>query len=281
VLRLHQDLRGADQQGARMPGADPRSSGADRPDQTPLETKDPRLAARLRLPEAASALSDRVESLERALTVGQEELRDAADRTERVSRRGQVALLLLSVGIIAAIVVGFRLQRQVETRLNEAAARVTAARQEADTATQSIASVRQDAELRIAEARQTASKAETVTNVLAAPDLVRYNLVGGNAAARVRAQVLWSRSRGLVFSASRLPAPQANATYQIWLLTSGKPVSAGLFAPDSRGGVTFAREALPTVPQAVMGFSVTVEPIGGSEAPSGAIVLARAPEPPA
>jgi anti-sigma-K factor RskA len=274
VLRLHQDLRSTADNG-------PQSSEApvDTHTHTPI-LEHPVQKPTLQLPEAAAALSERVDSLERAVTVGQDELKEAAHRTERVSRRWQVALILLGAGALAASVVAFQLQRQVETSLNEAAARVAAARQEADTAKQLITSVREDAEHRIAQARESASKAATITNVLAAPDLIRANLVGGDPASRIRAQVLWSRSRGLVFSASRVPAAAPNTTYQLWLLTPDQSISAGLFVPDAGGGITLAREELPNVPQPVTGFSVTVEPTGGSPVPSGTVVLARAPERP-
>ena len=42
------------------------------------------------------------------------------------------------------------------------------------------------------------------SDVLAAPDLVRFNLTGGEGAARVSAQLLWSRSRGVVFTGTVL-----------------------------------------------------------------------------
>ena len=65
-----------------------------------------------------------------------------------------------------------------------------------------------------------------MSDILAAPDLVRFNLTGSGDAARVSAQALWSRSRGFVFSGSRLPRPPAGSAYQIWLTGTGRPVSA-------------------------------------------------------
>ena len=73
--------------------------------------------------------------------------------------------------------------------------------------------------------------------VRAAPDLVRYNLIGGDAAIASSAQLLWSRSRGFVFSGSRVPPLPAGSIYQVWLVTTGAPVSAGIFSPDSSGRV--------------------------------------------
>ena len=117
-----------------------------------------------------------------------------------------------------------------------------------------------------------------IGDVLAAPDLVRYSLVGRDALASAFGQVLWSRSRGFVFSASGLPAPPHDATYQIWLLTRTGAVSAGTFVPDSNGRVTLA--ATPKVPPSLLGAIVTMERQGGGDTPSGEPLLARMPLPP-
>ena len=187
---------------------------------------------------------------------------------------GAVAVLALALG--ASIVSTLSFYR----RADSAAARASEAQQHAEqiavAADQRIEAARQDASEKIAQARETASKAQVTGDVLAAPDLVRFSLVGGDTASRVSAQLLWSRSRGMVFSASRLPAPAAGTTYQIWLLTAGTPVSAGTFVPDSSGRVTAATDSLPTVPRPITGVRVTLEPHPGGSEPSGTIVLARA-----
>jgi len=112
--------------------------------------------------------------------------------------------------------------------------------------------------------------------VLAAPDLVRYWLVGADGDSRRYAQVMFSRSRGMVFSATRLEQPGDGQTYQLWLLTQGGPVNAGLIAPDEAGRVTFATDVPLTVSSRLTGALVTLEPEGGQAAPSGAPVLVRA-----
>jgi hypothetical protein len=113
------------------------------------------------------------------------------------------------------------------------------------------------------------------SDVLAASDLIRFNLVGGPATARFSGQLLWSRARGLVFSASRMPAPPAGSTYQIWLRTATLPVSVGTFVPDASGRATVAIDTAPSVPRPVTGVTVTLEPEPGGAAPSGPVVLAR------
>jgi|KBSSwiStaDraftv2_1062776.scaffolds.fasta_scaffold32232_3 hypothetical protein len=184
-----------------------------------------------------------------------------------------VAVLALATGL--SIVFAMSFYRQA----GNAAAQATQAQQHAEeiatAADKRIEAARQDAATSIAQARETASKAQVTSDVLAAPDLVRFNLTGGEGAARVSAQLLWSRSRGMVFSGSRLPTPPAGSTYQIWLLTSDRAVSAGTFAPDTAGRVTAATDTPPNVPPPITGVRVTLEPTAGAAQPSGAIVLAR------
>jgi Anti-sigma-K factor rskA len=230
---------------------------------------------------ATAALAGRLESLEEAVTVGREEVAKAADRTERQRRTWYVAFAVLAVGVITAAAIALGMQRRVDSKLNEAAARVTAAERQAEAAAQlanqRVAATREDADKKIVEAEQTARKAQTVSDVLAAPDLVRFNVTSGATTPRAYAQMLWSRSRGLVFSGSRVPAPPAGTTYQTWLLTNGEPVSAGLFVPDAAGRVMVVTQDPPKVPRSVIGVAVTVEPSGGRAAPSGPTLLARAP----
>lgn len=109
--------------------------------------------------------------------------------------------------------------------------------------------------------------------VVAAADLVRFDLTGSDTPARARA--LWSHRHGMVFSAEGLPALPAGRTYQLWVISQGAPISAGVFerSPDGR-----ARVVMPT-PESltdVEAVAVTVEPAGGLQAPSTAPILAGA-----
>ena len=185
-----------------------------------------------------------------------------------------VAMLALATGV--SIVFAMSFYRQAGTAAAQASQAQQHAEEIASSADKRIEAARQDAATNIAQARETASKAQVTSDVLAAPDLVRFNLTGGEGAARVSAQLLWSRSRGMVFSGSRLPAAPVGSTYQIWLLTSGPAVSAGTFAPDAAGRATAATDTPPNVPRPITGVRVTLEPTPGASEPSGVIVLARA-----
>ena len=183
-------------------------------------------------------------------------------------------------GVVLVVLVAGGFSFMFYNRAKLAADQAAAARQHAETianaANERIDAARRDAALEIEAARAAASRAQVTSDVLAAPDLVRINLVGAEGAARPSAQLLFSRSRGMVFSGLRLPPPGAGNVYQIWLLTATDPVSAGTVSPDESGRVTLATDHPPDVPPAILGARVSHGPGPGRQSPSDQTVLSRA-----
>jgi anti-sigma-K factor RskA len=139
----------------------------------------------------------------------------------------------------------------LETRLREATLRAQAS------------------DRQLADARRTAFEAQSTVAVLVVPDLARIDLAGQPAAPSAAARAFWSRSRGLVFSASNLPAPPPGRTYQLWVLTAQTaPISAGVLKPDVNGRVNTIFNTPPDLPKPVA-MAVTLEPDGGEAAPTG------------
>ena len=132
------------------------------------------------------------------------------------------------------------------------------------------ATLRADAgDRQIADARRTAADAQSQVAVLSAPDLARIDLAGQPAAPQAAARAFWSRSRGLVFTASNLPALPAGRTYQLWVLTAQPaPISAGLLRPDTSGRANAVFDTPPDIPRPTA-MAVTIEPDGGVPAPTG------------
>jgi anti-sigma-K factor RskA len=129
-------------------------------------------------------------------------------------------------------------------------------------------------ERQVADARRTAFEAQSAVAVLAAPDLARIDLAGQPAAPSASARAFWSRSRGLVFTASNLPAPPPGRAYQLWVLTAQPaPISAGMMRPDASGRVN-ARFDMPADLPRPVALAVTLEPEGGVPAPTGEKYLA-------
>ena len=122
------------------------------------------------------------------------------------------------------------------------------------------------------EARRTADSAQTALAVLAAPDLTRVDLAGQTPAPGASARALWSRRRGMVFTASGLPLAPAGRVYQVWVVTGQAPVSAGLLTLDQSGAATVFFATPPDI-AAPVAVAVTLEPAGGVPAPTGAMYL--------
>ena len=231
----------------------------------------------LMLPETV-ALSDRMATLEREVSSGRQAAIASETREHRLHREWLIALAVVILGAVGIAYYGYSQQTAMNQRLDVAALRVAAAEQQVvaanDTATKEIAATRAAADRKIAEMQQSTLQAQVLGNVLAAPDLVRFALRGAEPAATAYAQVLWSRSRGLVVSASALPPPAEGNAYQVWLLNAAAPFLVGTLAPDKDGRATLTTE-VSGAPRPVTGVAVTLEPIGGGPTPVGVTVLAR------
>jgi anti-sigma-K factor RskA len=164
--------------------------------------------------------------------------------------------------LIAIVIGGYAIQLRgrvaaLESRLVDALARVDAS------------------ERLVADARKVAADAQISLVVLTAPDMTRVELAGQAAAPSATARAFWSRSRGLVFTASDLPPLPAGRTYQLWVVTAPAPVSAGLMKPDLNGAVSAIFTSPPNTARPTA-MAVTIEPDGGVPAPTGAMYLVGA-----
>lgn len=129
---------------------------------------------------------------------------------------------------------------------------------------------------RLIEAQRAAERAAVLVEILAAPDLRRYALGGLGATPTAYAQVLWSRTRGLAITASRLPAPPAATLYQVWIRNVSGTASAGTLVPDANGRASLVVSGPLKLP-APGAIRVTIEPQGGSPQPTGESCLAGGP----
>jgi anti-sigma-K factor RskA len=141
--------------------------------------------------------------------------------------------------------------RDLEARVDQSAAAARAAQQA------------------LVEARRDGANAQTAIGVLGAPDLVRIDLRGEAAAPQASARALWSRERGMVFTATNLPPLPAGRVYQVWVVTTDpNPISAGLLAPDASGSGVGVFMTPPDIAQPTA-VAVTMSPAGGVAAPIG------------
>ncbi len=181
--------------------------------------------------------------------------RFAPDRTGWIAA---AALALLSLWLGAD---SLKLRHQVtalQSELADARARVDAS------------------DAQVARLQSTAARNAQAMTVLTAPDLARVDLAGQPPSPDARARAFWSRSRGLVFSASRLPALPRGRTYQLWVVTAAAPVSVGLLEPDEAGRADAVFITPPDLATPIA-MAVTEEPAGGVPAPTGQKYLVGVP----
>jgi anti-sigma-K factor RskA len=80
-----------------------------------------------------------------------------------------------------------------------------------------------------------------------------------------RATLLVDRSGEAVLAVRRLPPPPTGKAYEIWVIAGGKAIPAGWI----RGSLTALTRPLPRG----AAVAVSVEPLGGSPKPTGALLL--------
>ncbi len=108
------------------------------------------------------------------------------------------------------------------------------------------------------------------------PETRVVSLAGLAAAPQARARVVWhaGRDEGVLLASGLAPTPVGKA-YELWIIADAAPVPAGVFQVDADGRAVFR---LPAGLEfaGVKTFAVTVEPEGGTPAPTGPMVLAGA-----
>jgi anti-sigma-K factor RskA len=122
-------------------------------------------------------------------------------------------------------------------------------------------------------------RAREVVSTLTATDAMRVTLVAAKTPPQPQGKAIYVRDRSsLIFLASNLQALPPQKAYELWLIpVNGVPIPAGVFKPDAHGSATVINPPLPAGVEA-KAFAITVEPEGGSSAPTMPIVLVGAGE---
>ena len=206
--------------------------------------------------EPPAGLRDRV--LAAAVASARQEARGERPRLEDAPHGYRPASWWLLAASLAVVVLGLYAWT-LQTRLRETDAALRSAQTELGAlGTQLTLS------------RQAADEAARIADVLFAPDVVQVNLAGQAAAPQAAGRAFYSPSRGLVFTASNLPPLPAGHVYQLWVVTRGAPVSAGLVRPDGAGRL---RSITQTAASQPTGIALTIEREGGVPAPEGTAYL--------
>jgi anti-sigma-K factor RskA len=101
-------------------------------------------------------------------------------------------------------------------------------------------------------------------------------LAGLPAAPGAAARAVWNPGtrEAVLLVAGLAPAPPGKV-YEAWVIASGAPVPAGTFQVDAAGKAVLRLPAVDETSR-VQTFAVTIEPDGGTAAPTGTMVLAGA-----
>lgn len=213
-----------------------------------------------------------------ALRAQTDELAARAARGDAGSLRAMRRLVAaLALGLAASV--GFNVLLwvrlgSVSRRADAAGQAARAAQDELRTATTALST---QVRMVSSDAAALRVRTERVLQVLAAADVRRFTLLGRTAAPAASGQALWSRTRGLVIDAARLPPPASGEAQQAWLLTTRGSISLGFLTPDAQGRVSASFDTPPDMPGTVTGVAVTGEPAGGSGSPGSRVLVASNP----
>lgn len=201
----------------------------------------------------------------------------APDANGRKARRGLTrprvvaAIVVAALGVSAAAI----LLGRPSSGTGPAVPSAVKSQQVAPAPTANAEAARDDE--RVADAQRAADRAGAMVEILAAPDLRRYGLAGISASGpQPYGQVLWSRSRGLAASASRLPAPPAGKVYRLWIVPDGPPVAAGILEPDAAGRASLLLGGPLKLPLPVT-LRITLEERADTGGPRGPVCLVKVP----
>jgi anti-sigma-K factor RskA len=117
-------------------------------------------------------------------------------------------------------------------------------------------------------------QAKELIATLTSADALHFTLVAGKIPPQPQGKAIYVRSTGtLVFLASNMPKLPPQQIYELWLIpTTGAPIPAGVFRPDTHGSAALIKPPLPAGVQPTT-FAITVEPSAGSAAPTSTPIM--------
>ncbi|HEX7997075.1 MAG TPA: anti-sigma factor [Pyrinomonadaceae bacterium] len=107
-----------------------------------------------------------------------------------------------------------------------------------------------------------------ISGMFTAPDTRVATLTGTEMAPRARARLAYNNAGSAMMIVDQLPPAPDGMDYQIWFIADGKPLPGGVFKPDATGHAEM-RDQVPASARTAAAFAVTLEPQGGTSAPTG------------
>lgn len=127
--------------------------------------------------------------------------------------------------------------------------------------------------------RDQLTQTHDLIDTLMSDDSRRITLVAAKSAPQPQGKIFYLPGKAhLVFLASNMAHLPPGRVYELWLIpVTGAPIPAGLFKTDAHGGGSIVNPPLHAGVEA-KAFAVTVEPEGGSPAPTSPIIMFGAGE---
>ncbi|HEY6347960.1 MAG TPA: anti-sigma factor [Candidatus Angelobacter sp.] len=122
------------------------------------------------------------------------------------------------------------------------------------------------------------NEAQQIAALLKSPDTVRMTLVSTHTQPQPQVKTMYGPKMGrLLMVANNLNPLPSDKVYELWLLpaTGGPPMPCGTFRPDASGNAMM-HHPLSAAGIEASGFAITVEPEGGSQAPTSEIMMSSA-----
>ena len=106
------------------------------------------------------------------------------------------------------------------------------------------------------------------------PEAQHVTLVSTRTKPQPQGKAFYLRNRNsLVFLANNMPPLPPQKAYELWLIpTTGAPIAAGTFKPDSHGSASVVNPPLPAGVEA-KAFAITVERESGSPVPTTPVLM--------
>ena len=120
-----------------------------------------------------------------------------------------------------------------------------------------------------AEQARLIERTRSMVALLSSPQTMTVNLAPKAPIATQPGRVMYNAQQGALIYSGTLPQLAAGKSYELWVIPqSGNPIPAGVFSVDSNGD---GNVVLPKIPAGVSAkaFAVTIEPAGGTAAPTG------------
>lgn len=123
------------------------------------------------------------------------------------------------------------------------------------------------------------TQAQDLINTLTSQEARRITLVAAKSVPQPQGKVFYLPGKAhLVFLASNMAPLPPDRVYELWLIPlNGAPIPAGLFKADAHGSGSILNPPLRPGLEA-KAFAITVEPEGGSAAPTSQIIMLGAGE---